>query len=290
MKHDSIVKKSFSTEPWNDDFIIYRDIKHLPLAKTPVYLRNCLAGTCLSGSAEFTVFNNKHQLVKNELIVIFPHQLAAIENKSRDFKMTFFVIPTSIFYDTLSGIPHLSPQFFLYMRQHYYFTLTEKEIKRFEHFCEFLEYKTESKETLFRRESTIHTLQVFLIDVYSFFRKDPTATKYTGNNHKEHMTYKFFCLIGENYREYRDVAYYADKLCITSKYLTMVVKEVTGRSAKEWLTEYVMLELKALLRSTSLSIKEIVHEMNFINQSVFGRFFKQHTGMSPIQYRNNIFN
>ena len=60
----------------------------------------------------------------------------------------------------------------------------------------------------------------------------------------------------KHFKENKDVAFYADKLCITSKYLTMVIKEVSGKSAKDWIVEYIVLEIKALLKNTNMNIQE----------------------------------
>ena len=89
----------------------------------------------------------------------------------------------------------------------------------------------------------------------------------------------------KHFKENKDVAFYADKLCITSKYLTMVIKETSGKSAKDWIVEYIILEIKALLKNTNLNIQEIAIKTNFANQFVAGRFFRKHTGMSLSQYR-----
>ena len=68
-------------------------------------------------------------------------------------------------------------------------------------------------------------------------------------------------------------------------HLTMVIKEVSGKSAKDWIVEYIVLEIKALLKNTNMNIQEIAVKTNFANQSSLGRFFRKHTGMSLSQYR-----
>lgn len=87
----------------------------------------------------------------------------------------------------------------------------------------------------------------------------------------------------------RDVAFYAEKMGITSKYLTMLMTENCGRSAKDWIVEYTILEIKALLRDSNLEIKEIALRTNFRLNSVMTRFFRDHTGMTPSEYRERNF-
>ena len=102
---------------------------------------------------------------------------------------------------------------------------------------------------------------------------------------KSKLAHDFFCLIMQHYQEHKDVAFYADKLCITSKYLSMVIKEASGKTAKDWIVEYAILEIKAMLKNSTMNIQEISIKTNFANQSSLGRFFRKHTGMTLTEYR-----
>ena len=81
------------------------------------------------------------------------------------------------------------------------------------------------------------------------------------------------------------VGYYADKMCVTPKYLSKIVKDTSGRSVPDWLNELLILDAKNMLRHSDLTIKEISARLNFPSQSFFFRFFKNHTGQTPTQYR-----
>ena len=98
---------------------------------------------------------------------------------------------------------------------------------------------------------------------------------------------QFMQLVTEYHTKYRNVGFYADKLCLTPKYLSKLVKMTSGRSAPDWIDAYVILEAKNLLKYSNISIKEIVFRLNFPNQSVFYKFFKMRTGMTPSEYRNS---
>lgn len=97
---------------------------------------------------------------------------------------------------------------------------------------------------------------------------------------------QFLRLVTDYHTSERNMAFYADKLCLTPKYLSKLVKTVSGRSAPDWIDAFVILESKNMLKYSDLSIKEIVCKLNFPNQSVFYKFFKSHTGKTPSQYRN----
>ena len=91
--------------------------------------------------------------------------------------------------------------------------------------------------------------------------------------------------INDHAREHL-VGYYADKMCVTPKYLSKIVKETSGRSVPDWLSELLILDAKNMLRHTDMTIKEISARLNFPSQSFFFRFFKNHTGQTPTQYRD----
>lgn len=109
---------------------------------------------------------------------------------------------------------------------------------------------------------------------------DPHATR--SNQVFEH----FLTLVSEHHNTERGVAFYADKLCLTPKYLSKLVKTASGRSAPDWIDSFVILEAKNLLKYSDLPIKEVVYRLHFPNPSVFHKFFKAHTGLTPMQYRN----
>ena len=96
---------------------------------------------------------------------------------------------------------------------------------------------------------------------------------------------RFIALVTEYHTTERGMAFYADKLCLTPKYLSKLVKQATGRSAPDWIDSFVILEAKNLLKYSDKTIKEIVFALHFPNQSVFYKFFKAHTGMTPSEYR-----
>ena len=107
------------------------------------------------------------------------------------------------------------------------------------------------------------------------------------SNHKRLIFEQFQRLVSENYTQQRQMTFYADKLCLSPKYLSKLVKEVSGKPGPDWIDSYVMLEAKHLLKYSHMPIKEIVYRLNFPNQTVFYKYFKAHTSMTPTDYRNS---
>lgn len=99
---------------------------------------------------------------------------------------------------------------------------------------------------------------------------------------------KFRELLKENYMRERKLEFYADKVSVTAKYLSAEVKKHTGKSAAEWIAEMVILESKVLLQNGKLTISQISDQLSFVDQSVFGKFFKANTGLTPVGYRKAL--
>jgi AraC-like DNA-binding protein len=94
-------------------------------------------------------------------------------------------------------------------------------------------------------------------------------------------------LLSENYREQRNVEFYAEKMNVSSKHLSRVIRNFTGRSVHQWIDEFVALEIKNLLKYSNMSIQQISYHLNFPNPSFMGQYFKRITGMTPGDYKRS---
>ncbi len=119
------------------------------------------------------------------------------------------------------------------------------------------------------------------------------VNKYEGESESEqpenvsrshHYVREFMRLVQAHHRYHRCVSYYAEKLFLSPKYLSHIIKKATSRSAAEWIDHFVILEAKNLLRYSGKNIQQVAYELNFTNQSSFGKYFKHLTGMSPTQF------
>lgn len=116
-------------------------------------------------------------------------------------------------------------------------------------------------------------------------RADGSRTDNASHNRNAAYFNIFLEELSKHYLQERSVGFYAEQLHLTPKYLTTLLRSTTGRTASEWIDEYVILEAKNLLKYSTMNIQEIAYYLNFPNQSFFGRYFKQHTGMTPSAYR-----
>lgn len=144
------------------------------------------------------------------------------------------------------------------------------------------------RDNSFRIQIFKNFVQNFLLDFYDKTQHLFLQRKVENISRKEEIFKRFIQLIHKHCTSQREVSFYATELFITPRYLSTIVQVVTGQTAKSIIDQHVILEIKALLQSTNLSIQEISNRLHFPDQSFFGRYFKKHTGMSPLQYRSNF--
>lgn len=275
----------------DEDFQIYTDVSDLPMNNYPSYVEEGMGGICLDGSALLDVFSFKTEIRKNNVIVILPYQLVSINEISDDFQIKFFKVSKGIYREALTILWRMTADFFFYMREHAVYEVSEYEASKFLSYCDFLMLRANrpAPTVAYKRENILQVLRIFYWDLYVSYKRNAQINKNIKYSRKEEISYNFFTLLVEYYREKSDVASYADLLCVSSKYLTMTVKETTGFSAKYWIDNYTILEIKAMLRDCSLDIKEVLAYTRFSTQSLVSRFFRKHTGMSPTEYRESIY-
>lgn len=138
------------------------------------------------------------------------------------------------------------------------------------------------KENPYRLQVVQHILMALF---YSSERMRNTEPEAVARTNADVITKEFLSIVKENFRKERQLKFYSDALCITPRYLSRVVKECTGASAAEWIERSVVLEARALLKSTNMTVQQISDELNFPSQTFFGKYFKRRVGMSPKEYR-----
>ena len=162
--------------------------------------------------------------------------------------------------------------------------LAESEVNTFNNYFYLLKQKAADSENKFRR-NVVSTLTLAMFYDLSNVIQRVLETFGIRQTSSEIIFTRFIKLLEQNYKSERRVSWYAQQLCITPKYLSETVKSVSHRTPNEWIDNYVTIEMRVLLRNSSKSIKEIAEELHFANQSFLGKYFKEHVGMSPSEYR-----
>lgn len=175
---------------------------------------------------------------------------------------------------------------FLFTNNNPHFKLTSEEAATLQNLMTMLKTGYSNKEHAFKEDIVFHGFNLFMLEAATIFKKHRQAqAPDTRSNRKEELMMTFLQLLATFYNTERSVQFYADKIFVTPKHLTRVVKEVSGKTVGEFIDEMVIAEAKILLDLPSLTIGEISSQLNFNNQFSFSKFFKNHTGLSPSQFR-----
>ena len=243
-------------------------------------------GVCTEGETTFTSNLKEYRLKKDSLFIIGPKHILQIQSDDR-FKAHVIVITPDFLRRINIDTKHMMP-LFLQFGSRPCMELTHKECTSLRSFISMVEQELEGPETDFAVEivggliaATIYKVG----DILTHYIEEHPELENPIHNRAEEYFKQFTELLGEHYTRERSVGYYARQLCITPKYLTTLIKRISGKSVSEWIDSYVILEAKTLLKYSNMSVQEIAYYLNFPTQSFFGSYFKPNTGMSPSQYK-----
>jgi AraC family transcriptional regulator, transcriptional activator of pobA len=141
---------------------------------------------------------------------------------------------------------------------------------------------------IYFNEMIVCTLEVFFMDLGNIIEHEGTASDVQNIHLNEMHFQKFLELVVDHYKKEHVVEFYADALHLTAHYLTQIVRQLCGQTVSEIIFQLLYSEAKSMLKNPSLSIQQIAAELNFSDQSAFGKFFKRKKGMSPKEFRKTI--
>lgn len=256
------------------------------LFRFPCRIDALFLGVCTDGEAEISLNLNTFRLRKNYMFVYAPKDI--IENHIDDkFRAHMLIITPEFMQRVNIDIKRMMPLFLRYANQPC-IKLTEEECQDLRSFITQVDREVNRPDTCFSRnivDGLVSATIYKVCDILYRNQSEHPIEEAPIHSRNEFYFKEFMRLLGENYKSERSVAFYAQKLCITPKYLTTLIKRVSGKSVSEWIDDYVILEAKTLLKSSNMSIQEIAYYLNFPNQSFFGCYFKRHAGLSPSQYK-----
>lgn len=240
---------------------------------------------CIDGNADATVNQCRGRIERNAMILLLPGSLLMLESRSDDFRIMFCAFSRELFSE--AGY-RLEPSFFRFLMEK---PITYPDDQRAEGIRAWLQmavYTYNDKDNIFRNTIIKNRLQNIFLEIYDKQQRF-TGVKYPdseSSTRQSELFTGFITLVHEHCSRDREVSFYADKLCISTRYLSTIVRSMAQASAKELIDRLVMVEIKMLLQSTDLSVQEIAYRLHFPDQSYLGRYFKKHAGVSPTDFRN----
>lgn len=239
---------------------------------------------CQSGEGVVRVNYHEYTLKKNQVFIIIPYHIISLKKLSDDFSVAGLFCSNDYF--TRNTILNHNYDRLFKFKQYPIITFTGEQMDRLMELHDVMMVRYKNLNNPYNEECLTMLIFSFFAEIINIHDINKPNKVQTALNRQEKITDEFFRLLINNFKEQRAVAFYADKLCFTPKYLSSVVKKVTGYTIQEWINEMVINHTKNLLKMTDKTVLEISEELNFSNPSFFGRFFKQYTGLTPLQFRN----
>lgn len=258
----------------------------MEIFRFPSRLNALIIGVGTEGETSLTSNLQEFRLKKDSLFIFSPKHILQVQSNNR-FKAHLIVIAPDFFKRINIDTKRMMP-LFLQFGSLPCMELTHAESQSLRSFISMVEQELKGSETDFSSEiiggliaATIYKVG----DILTHYLTEHPEVDSPIHNRAEEYFRQFTELLGEHYKHERSVGFYARQLCITPKYLTTLIKRISGKSVSEWIDNYVILEAKTLLKYSNMSVQEIAYYLNFPNQSFFGSYFKRNAGMSPSQYK-----
>lgn len=217
------------------------------------------------------------------MAIFFPGQVIESIEASDGFR-GFGMVTSEEFTDSLN-LPVSFQERLSYKSNHFY-SLNQEGLQAFENCYSMVKSVMSREDQPYKEEIIRHLFSAYYYGLgYYVHNAQRQKSVMTG---QQEICEKFISLVSEHFKTQREIGFYADKLCMTNKYLSSLLKQETGMTALEWIEKYVVLYAKGCLSSTSMTVQEISDDLGFPSQSVFGKYFKRVEGLSPKAYRQSL--
>ena len=243
---------------------------------------------CRKGKAMVNINYKEWHLHEGAVITVFPNDVVELEVKSEEYSSLFEV-------EMLKYNASLLREASLQLEQTVYSALREDRCRQdtpvvtniIDSMFALLKVYFNQSECTCISQLVLLQLKAFFVGFHEYLQRNPQnrPDDEVKSYRVRELFNRFMMLMERDYKLSRDVNYYADLMHITSKYLTNIVRQVTGHTPKTIIDQYVILQLKMQLQRSSQSIKEIAWEYHFTDVSFFCRYFKKHTGKTPQQVK-----
>ena len=238
---------------------------------------------CRKGKAVLNVNYKDWNLYEGAVITVFPNDVVELKTNTSVFQV-----------EMLKYNPSLLREASLQLEQTVYSSLREDRCRQdtpivtsiIDNMFALLKVYFGQSECTCISRLVLCQLKAFFIGFHEYLQRNPQYRPDEVKSYRiRELFNRFMMLMERDYRQSRDVKYYADLMNISSKYLTNIVRQVTGHTPKTIIDQYVLLQLKMRLKRSTQSIKEIAWEYHFTDVSFFCRYFKKHTGLTPQQIK-----
>ena len=259
------------------------DVSRFMLSPYPFKLNFAVVILCTRGTMHVRLNLIEYKLRENDILVVLPGSIGESLSFSEGYQIAIMIYPQDhLFQETDTA---LSIAFMNFINRHPLIHLTPEEMEETLTLYRLMRNKIKQPATPLTHEALECYLKLLCLNGYQWHAAHSKETEGKETTDRKHFIFnRFIALVRKHYAAERQISFYADKMCLTPKYLSIAVHEASGRYAGEWIKDYVILEAKALLRSRKYTAQQVGDLLNFPNASFFGKYFKAATGCTPKAY------
>ena len=238
---------------------------------------------CVNGEIE-VVNNSQHCVMhRRDVAYVQSGHIGEIIKFSRDARFCLLACSDNFYMPPLTGVEQAA--FRRELVTHPVAQLSEPQFKAFDVIYKMIRNALSKRDEVhFVRRTVQGFLQALYFMVFSAYQTEAGASSQLATARQEEIFHRFIKLVEKNYTVERNIGFYADKLCITPKYLSQLIYKASGIYAGDHIDNYVISEAKMLIKSRKYTIAQVSDMLNFTSQAYFGRYFKKHTGMTPLEF------
>lgn len=245
---------------------------------------------CIYGEMTFDVDFKTYRLTKGSMFRLNGRHVLENIHTSSNYIGYSLVFSHDFILSVINWIPELKELVVSADRYKPLMTFDEAEIQKFTGIIEHLKRNLRATSHTFYSQIVKVEATDFILELADSFAKRMPEMEESilKDSRREDVLDQFMLLIMDHCKQQHEVSFYADKLNMTPGNLSRVINGVSGKPPIKWISDALVAEAKILLRSPEMNAQQVAHELNFGDQSSFGKFFKKHTGLTPVEYKNNI--
>ena len=272
-----------STDYTDNDIAILGDFKNLLFNKYFKLNANIYV-VCVKGRLQININTQKYAIYPGEMLICMPNMILSNCTTSSDFKGAMGSLSTQITQKYLHKSSDIWNKAF-YISQNPVVRIDKDRVQLFDLYYKVIRARMKQAEQPYYKEVIRSLIRTMLYELLADLNQLSTPPESQMVKRSNILFKRFLDLLACTEVKKRSISYYAGKLCVTPKYLSTVCKKVSGKTAFEWINDYVVEDIKYFLKYSNKSIKEISEHQDFPNISFFGKYVKTHLGTSPTDYR-----
>ncbi|MDR1500474.1 MAG: helix-turn-helix domain-containing protein [Tannerellaceae bacterium] len=253
----------------------------------PVRINQLVVVMVIRGSAKISIDYIPYTATASHLLMVMPTHIIQMAESSDDLVARMLIIDKNFVAECHLNTQTPKMTAYMQLRKNPCIRFTAEETGHVESCMTLLAGKMHLRTHAFHREVMQNATIAFMLELVNILVVKTVSFSRQSFSRREEIMNQFIQLLFTHVTSRHLVTFYADKLCLTPQYLSMTLRELSGKPANKWIDDALIVEAKVLLKTPQTSIQQVAEALNFSNQSTFGKFFRKYTGLSPREYRKS---